>query len=211
MGYVDPEITLAHGSQRPSAVWYVGSMWLYFISLSQHRLRSARIVLATNLGSIVGVSVGDGAHKNACLDRRRDQALDRTRAPENECASDREAAWTPHSFRQTTRSPAGIGSAGGQTQTFSNSLTEAATRFALDALPEPQRAKAILDLRDRVINGDFDASAEESEEWANSPEGQDAMRLVERFTLLGVTFKNWIIAALAIVLVGTLLAWWIQR
>ena len=164
-----------------------------------------------NLGSIVGVSVGDGAHKNACLDRRRDQALDRTRAPENECASDREAAWTPHSFRQTTRSPAGIGSAGGQTQTFSNSLTEAATRFALDALPEPQRAKAILDLRDRVINGDFDASAEESEEWANSPEGQDAMRLVERFTLLGVTFKNWIIAALAIVLVGTLLAWWIQR
>ena len=117
---------MAHGSQRPSAVWYVGSMWLYFISLSQHRLRSARIVLATNLGSIVGVSVGDGAHKNACLDRRRDQALDRTRAPENECASDREAAWTPHSFRQTTRSPAGIGSAGGQTQTFSNSLTEAA-------------------------------------------------------------------------------------
>ena len=85
------------------------------------------------------------------------------------------------------------------------------TRFALDALPEPQRVKAILDLRDRVINGDFDASAEESEEWANSPEGQDAMRLVERFTLLGVTFKNWIIAALAIVLVGTLLAWWIQR
>jgi hypothetical protein len=35
--------------------------------------------------------------------------------------------------------------------------------------------------------------------------------LVERFTLLGVTFQNWMIVALAIVLVGGLLAWWRQR
>lgn len=31
---------------------------------------------------------------------------------------------------------------------------------------------AILELRKRVINGDFDASKEESDEWAKSPEGQ---------------------------------------
>ena len=35
--------------------------------------------------------------------------------------------------------------------------------------------------------------------------------LVERFTLLGVTFQNCMIVALAIVLVGGLLAWWRQR
>jgi hypothetical protein len=38
------------------------------------------------------------------------------------------------------------------------------------------RAVAISALRKRVINGDFDASTEESEEWANSAEGKDAMR-----------------------------------
>lgn len=35
---------------------------------------------------------------------------------------------------------------------------------------------AALALRQRVINGDFDAGVEESEEWARSPDGQDAMR-----------------------------------
>jgi len=35
---------------------------------------------------------------------------------------------------------------------------------------------AVLALRQRVINGDFDASAEESEDWAKSEEGQDAFR-----------------------------------
>jgi hypothetical protein len=38
------------------------------------------------------------------------------------------------------------------------------------------RATAINALRLRVINGDFDASAEESEDWAKSEEGQDTMR-----------------------------------
>lgn len=33
-------------------------------------------------------------------------------------------------------------------------------------------------LRERHINGEFDANTQESEEWANSPEGQDAMRQV---------------------------------
>ncbi len=35
---------------------------------------------------------------------------------------------------------------------------------------------AAMALRDRVINGEFDASTEESEEWANSPEGQEVIR-----------------------------------
>lgn len=33
-----------------------------------------------------------------------------------------------------------------------------------------------LALRQRLINGDFDAGKDESEEWAASPDGQDAMR-----------------------------------
>jgi len=33
-----------------------------------------------------------------------------------------------------------------------------------------------LALRRRVINGDFDATTEESEDWAQSEEGQEAMR-----------------------------------
>jgi hypothetical protein len=35
-------------------------------------------------------------------------------------------------------------------------------------------------LRERVINGDFDASREESEEWAASPEGQETMAELTR-------------------------------
>ena len=51
--------------------------------------------------------------------------------------------------------------------------------LALSAKHRPEdNATAILALRQRVINGEFDASAEESEEWANGPEGQDAMRLL---------------------------------
>jgi hypothetical protein len=48
--------------------------------------------------------------------------------------------------------------------------------LALAAIGHPDRATAINALRQRVINGDFDASKEESEEWAASEEGQDAMR-----------------------------------
>jgi hypothetical protein len=35
---------------------------------------------------------------------------------------------------------------------------------------------AIIALRQRVIDGEFDASAEESKDWANSAEGQDTFR-----------------------------------
>ena len=39
---------------------------------------------------------------------------------------------------------------------------------------------AALQLRKQLINGDFDAGIEESEEWANSPEGIDTFqRLVK--------------------------------
>jgi hypothetical protein len=38
---------------------------------------------------------------------------------------------------------------------------------------------AVLDLRRRVINGDFDASKEESDEWAASEEGQDAFKRLQ--------------------------------
>jgi hypothetical protein len=38
-----------------------------------------------------------------------------------------------------------------------------------------------LAVRARLINGEFDAGKDESEEWAQSEEGQDAMRrLVDR-------------------------------
>jgi hypothetical protein len=39
---------------------------------------------------------------------------------------------------------------------------------------------AALALRRRVIDGEFDAGTEESEEWAGSPQGQDAMRRLIR-------------------------------
>lgn len=39
-------------------------------------------------------------------------------------------------------------------------------------------APQILALRQRVINGDFDANAEESDQWAKSEQGQEAFRLL---------------------------------
>jgi hypothetical protein len=35
--------------------------------------------------------------------------------------------------------------------------------------------------------------------------------LAEHFTLFGVTFQNWMILALAIVLLAALFAWWRER
>ena len=34
---------------------------------------------------------------------------------------------------------------------------------------------------------------------------------VGRFTLFGATFQNWMLVAIAIVLVGVLIAWWRQQ
>ena len=50
------------------------------------------------------------------------------------------------------------------------------TALGAAATQHPAKAAAIEMLRQRVINGDFDASDEESEEWAASQDGQDAFR-----------------------------------
>lgn len=39
---------------------------------------------------------------------------------------------------------------------------------------------AAMELRARVVDGEFDATEEEGDEWAASPEGQEAMRAVGR-------------------------------
>lgn len=41
---------------------------------------------------------------------------------------------------------------------------------AAEMLPPSDRQRAILAVRKRVINGDFDANLEESSEWAETPE-----------------------------------------
>jgi hypothetical protein len=38
----------------------------------------------------------------------------------------------------------------------------------------------IIALRQRHLNGDFDATKEESDDWAESPDGQDAFQLLMR-------------------------------
>lgn len=48
--------------------------------------------------------------------------------------------------------------------------------LAVAASRHPEKRGAIMALRERVKDGDFDATAEESDEWANSPEGKDAFR-----------------------------------
>lgn len=45
----------------------------------------------------------------------------------------------------------------------------------------PDLTAAIMALRQRIINGEFDANAEEGDEWASSPDGRDAFsRLVNK-------------------------------
>jgi len=57
-------------------------------------------------------------------------------------------------------------------------LPEMALVVALGAAAtvHPDKAAAIEALRRRVIDGEFDASDEESDEWADSAEGQAAFR-----------------------------------
>ena len=50
------------------------------------------------------------------------------------------------------------------------------TTLGAAASKHPDKADAIETLRRRVIDGDFDASAEESDEWAESEDGQDTFR-----------------------------------
>lgn len=50
------------------------------------------------------------------------------------------------------------------------------TALGAAATENPDKREAIEAVRQRVINGDFDASEEESDEWAASEEGQETMR-----------------------------------
>jgi hypothetical protein len=50
------------------------------------------------------------------------------------------------------------------------------TALGAAASRDPERAAAIDQLRQRVIEGEFDASEEESEEWAKTPEAQELFR-----------------------------------
>jgi len=51
--------------------------------------------------------------------------------------------------------------------------TQLIADLAQAAAQRPDRRTDIIALRARVINGDFDASAEESDEWAKSQDGQE--------------------------------------
>ena len=55
-------------------------------------------------------------------------------------------------------------------------------RDLTDAMYErtPDEGQEIAQLRKRVINGDFDASDEESDAWANSPDGRETFAMLVR-------------------------------
>jgi hypothetical protein len=57
---------------------------------------------------------------------------------------------------------------------------EAALRAARDSCPDGVRRVKIEDIRLDLIDGRFDASTEESDEWAASAEGQAAFRSLIR-------------------------------
>jgi len=46
--------------------------------------------------------------------------------------------------------------------------------------PDAMRRMAMITLRDRVINGDFDADKAESDAWAASEDGQEAFNMLIR-------------------------------
>lgn len=52
--------------------------------------------------------------------------------------------------------------------------------LAVAAATDTAKRGAIIELRRLVMDGDFDGTAEESEAWANSPEGQAALRSLLR-------------------------------
>lgn len=59
------------------------------------------------------------------------------------------------------------------------SLTlERELREARDRCADPIMAKLIEAIRQQHLNGDFDASMEESDDWANSPEGLEAFKML---------------------------------
>lgn len=53
-------------------------------------------------------------------------------------------------------------------------------REARDSCADPIMARLIEQVRQQHLNGDFDASKEESDEWARGPEGQAAFNALIR-------------------------------
>lgn len=49
-------------------------------------------------------------------------------------------------------------------------------RAAAQATTEANRIVLIMDVLERHLNGEFDATIEESDAWADSPDGQEAFR-----------------------------------
>jgi hypothetical protein len=63
---------------------------------------------------------------------------------------------------------------------FADNITVLVSALAHAAEQHENKRDAILALRQRAIEGDFDATREESEAWAASPEGQETMRKLVR-------------------------------
>lgn len=60
-------------------------------------------------------------------------------------------------------------------------MLEADLRAMRDACPDQERKARIEAIRQRHLNGEFDANKEESDAWAASPEGQEAFaQLINR-------------------------------
>jgi hypothetical protein len=51
-------------------------------------------------------------------------------------------------------------------------------RAARDACPDKERAARIETVRQQHLNGEFDASMEESDEWASGPDGLQAFKML---------------------------------
>lgn len=50
--------------------------------------------------------------------------------------------------------------------------------LAMETTTGPKSKQALLSLRQAVIDGEYDATKEESDAWAASPEGQETFRLL---------------------------------
>lgn len=61
---------------------------------------------------------------------------------------------------------------------FCSMTLERDLRAARDACPDKDRASRIEAIRQRHLNGDFDADSAESDAWAQSEEGQAAFRSI---------------------------------
>ena len=61
---------------------------------------------------------------------------------------------------------------------FPNPTMRMVRDLAVKATRYPNKSTAIMAIRRRVIDGEFDATKEESDQWAASPEGQATIRSI---------------------------------